>query len=93
MIERVFAALGLLVCVALALQMLVPVRRQARLIAWARDPFGLRARRKARAAADDAIRRAQRHKRWKGNVYQLGSRGSAQEGRDHDGDEPPRTLH
>jgi len=85
---QVLAVVGLLICMVLALQMVVPLRWQARLIAWARDPFGLKARRHARAAADDAIRRAQRHKRWKGNVYQLGNRDS------DDGDEPPPpTLH
>lgn len=89
MLERVLAAVGLVICIALALQMMLPLRWQARLIAWARDPFGLKARRHARAAAEDAIRRAQRNKRWKGNVYQLGQ----SDGSDHDDDEPPRTLH
>ena len=90
MLERVLATVGLVICIVLALQMAVPVRWRARVIVWWRDPFGLKARRHARVAAENAIRRAQRHKRWKGNVYQLGNRDA---GDDRDGDEPPRTLH
>ncbi|MBV8605226.1 MAG: hypothetical protein JO224_11120 [Pelomonas sp.] len=88
LLERLIAAIGLAVCIALGLQMVMPLRWRARLVAWTRDPFGLKARRRARAAAEDAIRRAQRRQRWKGNVYRLGDDGGGGED-----EEPPRTLH
>ena len=98
MIEKVLAGLGLLICVALAAHMALPLRARAHLIAWWRDPLGFKARARARRATESAIQRARRpaRGRWKGNVYRLGDEGS--KGDDDDGDEghhgkDRRTLH
>lgn len=85
MIANVIAALGLLVCVVLAVDMALPVRRQRAVRAWLRglrftgvkrlgqwrNPFNSRERRRAaHDAALDAIERAKgRSSSWDGNVY------------------------
>lgn len=81
-IAELFAALGLLICVLLAIEMALPQRRQQTLRHWLtrprgglrqalRERFGSRARRRAaHDAAQDAIERArQRAAGWDGNVY------------------------
>jgi hypothetical protein len=105
MLEKIFAALGLAACIAMALQMMLPptlvLRWRARLLAWWRDPFGSRARAHARAAAEAAIQQARRapRGRWKGNVYKLGDQGEKGDdgdegdGDDGDGGQDRRTLH
>lgn len=79
MFAKVFAALGLLVCVLLAIDMFLPVRVQRAWRAWIRRPsldqwrsrFSSRDRRRAaHDAAQDAIARAKhRSEHWDGNVY------------------------
>ncbi len=91
--EKVFAALVLLLCIGMGIHMALPLRWRARLVLWARDPLGSKARAQAAAHAQDAIRRASRPAsagkgRWKGNVYKLGK----QDG-DEDNDTDQRTLH
>lgn len=83
MFAKVFAALGLLTCVFLAIDMALPRRHQAAWRAWLKRPGllsgsgGLRGRfnsrerrRAAHDAALDAIARAKhRSGTWDGNVY------------------------
>ncbi|OWQ86942.1 hypothetical protein CDN99_19770 [Roseateles aquatilis] len=83
MFVNVFAALGLLVCILLAIDMALPRRHQMAIRAWMRRPRhlssgpGLRSRfnsrerrRAAHDAALDAIARAKhRSDNWDGNVY------------------------
>ena len=98
MVEKIFAVVGLLICIALAVQMMLPrtllLRWRARLIAWWRDPLGAKAREQAKAAAEAAIQQARRapRGRWKGNVYKLGEKGDED---DDEGDsgQDRRTLH
>ena len=99
MFEKIFAALGLAVCIALAVQMMLPaallLRWRARLIAWWRDPLGSKARAQAKAAAEAAIQQARRapRGRWKGNVYKLGEKGDGDDEDDGDAGQDRRTLH
>ena len=103
MVEKIFAALGLAACIALAVQMMLPpallMRWRARLIAWWRDPLGAKARAQARAATEAAIQQARRapRGRWKGNVYKLGEKGEDDDeddgNDDGDGGQDRRTLH
>lgn len=100
MVEKILAALGLLACIGLAVHMVLPralmLRWRARLLAWWRDPLGLKARTQAKAATEAAIQHARRapRGRWQGNVYRLGEKGDEDEdGGDEDGDQDRRTLH
>ncbi|MBV8503176.1 MAG: hypothetical protein JO006_15850 [Paucibacter sp.] len=99
MVEKLFAALGLVICIALAVHMVLPLRLRARLLVWWRDPLGRKARAHARAATEAAIKRAQRpgRGRWQGNVYRLGEKGDRGDGDGNDGDgengQDRRTLH
>lgn len=83
MFVKAFAALGLLVCLLLAIDMALPRRHQMAWRAWIRrpralsggmawrNPFNSRDRRRAaHDAALDAIARAKhRSDNWDGNVY------------------------
>ena len=99
MLEKIFAALGLAVCIALAVQMMLPralvLRWRARLIAWWRDPLGAKARAQAKAAAEVAIQQARRapRGRWQSNVYKLGEKGDDDDADGGDGGQDRRTLH
>ncbi len=95
MIEKLFAAVVLLICIGMGIHMALPMRWRARLTVWARDPLGRRASAQAAAHARDAIQRARRPPsgRWKGNVYKLGKPGDRDDSSDKDGDDDQRTLH
>ncbi len=85
MLATILAALGLLICMLLAVDMALPWRYQQAIRQWLRRPRGLSAqgglslrnrfssrerRRAAHDAARDAIARAQhRATNWDGNVY------------------------
>ena len=98
MVEKIFAVVGLLICIALAVQMMLPrtllLRWRARLLAWWRDPLGAKARAQAKAATEAAIQQARRapRGRWKGNVYKLGEKGD-DDGDEGDSGQDRRTLH
>ncbi len=99
MLDKIFAAVGLAVCIALAVQMMLPralvLRWRVRLIAWWRDPLGAKARAQAKVAAEAAIQQARRmpRGRWKGNVYKLGEKGDDDDADDDNGGQDRRTLH
>ncbi|HEY4079173.1 MAG TPA: hypothetical protein VGM81_00635 [Burkholderiaceae bacterium] len=98
MIEKLFAAVVLLICIGMGIHMALPLRWRARLLVWARDPLGRHARAQAAAHTRDAIQRARRPPsgRWKGNVYKLGKPGARDDrddGSDKDNDDDQRTLH
>ena len=93
MVEKVLAALTLLLCIGMGIHMALPARWQARLALWARDPLRRKARAQAAAHTQDAIRRASRPPsgakgRWQGNVYKLDKTKG-----DDDNDQDQRTLH
>lgn len=83
MFSKVLAALGLLTCIVLAVDMCLPRRHQSGVRAWLRQlrfsgigqqlrhRFNSRERRRAaHDAAQDAIARAKgRSSKWDGNVY------------------------
>ena len=77
MIEKVLAAVVLIVCLVFMARLLVGVRRRMKFDAWARgiwnrvrDLYRWRASRKtAERAAEEAIRRARENGTWEGNVY------------------------
>lgn len=77
MIEKVFAAIVLAVCLVFMVRLLVGVRRRMKFDAWARrlwnrvrDLYRWRASRKtAERVAEEAIRRARENGTWEGNVY------------------------
>ena len=81
MIERIVAAITLVVCLAMLLRLLAGQRRRDRLDRFLRRVFQLAsryayrvrhfraARREAARAAEEAIRRARGQGEWTGNVY------------------------
>jgi uncharacterized membrane protein len=77
MIEKVLAAVVLVVCLVFMVRLLVGVRRRMKFDAWARglwnrvrDLYRWRASRKtAERVAEEAIRRARENGTWEGNVY------------------------
>lgn len=77
MIEKVFAAVGLIICLVLMARLLAGPRRRVKFDTWARDAWESvrhlhrrRASRKtAERVAEEAIRRARENGTWEGNVY------------------------
>ena len=79
LVERVLAAIALVVCVALLVRLAIGARRRARLDAWVlrvarwarAGAISARHRREAARVADAAIKRARERGEgeWEGNVY------------------------
>lgn len=77
MVEKLLAAAGLVVCIALLLHMVLPVARRRRVALWLHDAGASvrslrhwgRNRREAARQADETIRRARGEGHWEGNVF------------------------